>query len=50
MDEVEILIVEDNSSELELALYALKKHHLANHIVVLRDGAEVIDYLFGDDK
>ncbi len=50
MDEVEILIVEDNSSELELALYALKKHHLANHIVVLRDGAEVIDYLFGEDK
>ena len=50
MAEVEILIVEDNSSELELALYALKKHHLANHIVVLRDGAEVIDYLFGDDK
>ncbi len=50
MDEVEILIVEDNSSELELALYALKKHHLANHIVVLRDGAEVLDYLFGVDK
>ena len=48
--EVEILIVEDNSSELELALYALKKHHLANHIVVLRDGAEVIEYLFGTDN
>ncbi|NUM44105.1 MAG: response regulator [Anaerolineales bacterium] len=47
MHEVEILIVEDNSSELELALYALKKHHIANHIVVLRDGAEVIEYLFG---
>ncbi len=50
MNEVEILIVEDNSSELELALYALKKHHLANHIVVLRDGAEVLEYLFGTDK
>jgi putative nucleotidyltransferase with HDIG domain len=47
MNEVEILIVEDNSSELELALYALKKHRIANHIVVLRDGAEVLEYLFG---
>ncbi|MCB9134808.1 MAG: response regulator [Anaerolineales bacterium] len=47
MSEVEILIVEDNSSELELTLYALKKYHIANHIVVLRDGAEVIEYLFG---
>jgi len=44
--EVEILIVEDNPSELELTMYALKKHHLANHIVVLRDGAEVIQFLF----
>ncbi len=50
MNEVEILIVEDNSSELELALYALKKHHIANHIVVLRDGAEVIEYLFGKNN
>lgn len=50
MNEVEILIVEDNSSELELTLYALKKHNIANHIVVLRDGAEVIDYLFGKEN
>jgi len=50
MNEVEILIVEDNSSELELALYALKKYHLANHVVVLQDGAEVIEYLFGSGK
>ncbi|GAB4577704.1 MAG: response regulator [Anaerolineales bacterium] len=49
MNEVEILIVEDNSSELELALYALQKHHITNHIIVLRDGAEVLEYLFGDD-
>lgn len=44
--EVEILIVEDNPSELELTMYALKKHQLANHIVVLRDGAEVLNFLF----
>ena len=44
--EIEILIVEDNPSELELTIYALKKHHLANRIFVLRDGAEAIHYLF----
>lgn len=46
-NEIEILIVEDNPSELELAIYALRKNNLANHIKVLRDGAEVLDYFFG---
>jgi len=46
-DIVEILLVEDNPSDLELALYALKKHNLANHIEVVRDGAEALDFLFG---
>lgn len=50
MAPVEILIVEDNSSELELTLYALKKYHIANHIVVLRDGAEAIEYLFDKNE
>ncbi len=45
-DPVEILLVEDNPHDAELALYALQKHKLANHIEVLRDGAEALDYLF----
>jgi len=43
---VEILIVEDNPNDLELALHALKKNNLANPIHVARDGAEALDYLF----
>ena len=44
---VEILIVEDNPDDLELALHALKKHNLANNIHVARDGLEVFDHIFG---
>jgi CheY-like chemotaxis protein len=45
-DAVEILLVEDNPNDAELTLYALKKHHVANHIEIVRDGAEALDYLF----
>jgi CheY-like chemotaxis protein len=44
--EVEILLVEDNPDDLELALHALKKGNLANKIDVARDGEEALDYLF----
>jgi two-component system, response regulator len=44
---VDILLVEDNPNDLELTLYALQHHRLANNIVTLRDGAEVLDFLFG---
>jgi two-component system, response regulator len=44
---VEILLVEDNPNDAELSLYALKKHHIANHIHLARDGIEALDYLFG---
>lgn len=44
--EVEILLVEDNSSDVELALHALKKNKLANKIKVVRDGAEALDFVF----
>jgi two-component system response regulator len=43
---VEILLVEDNPHDEELALYALKKHRLANRIEVVRDGAEALNYVF----
>jgi CheY-like chemotaxis protein len=40
-----ILLVEDNPNDLELALIALEKSQLANEVVVVRDGAEAIEYL-----
>ena len=49
-DAVEILLVEDNPDDLELALLALKEHQLANHIHVARDGAEALDFLFGSTQ
>jgi CheY-like chemotaxis protein len=44
-DAVEILLVEDNPNDVELALYAFRKNKLANHIQVVRDGAEALDFL-----
>jgi two-component system response regulator len=44
---VEILLVEDNPYDVELSLLAFKQHNLANHIHVVRDGAEALDFLFG---
>ena len=44
--EVEILLVEDNPDDLELAMLALRKGNLANHIQVARDGEEALDFLF----
>ena len=45
--ETEILLVEDNPTDLELALRVFKKHQLAYRIEVARDGAEALDFLFG---
>lgn len=45
-DVVQILLVEDNPNDLELALHAFKKHKLANGVHVVRDGAEALDFLF----
>ncbi len=44
----EILVVEDNPQDLELMLRALKKARLANRLEVVRDGAEALEFLFGE--
>ena len=43
---VEILLVEDNSSDAELTLHAFRKSKLANQVQLVRDGAEALDFLF----
>jgi len=44
--ELDILLVEDNQDDMDLALHALKREKLANHIFVARDGEEALDFLF----
>jgi two-component system response regulator len=43
---VEILLVEDNPQDLEMELRALRKANLNNHIQVVRDGAEALEFIF----
>jgi CheY-like chemotaxis protein len=46
VQEVEILLVEDNATDAELCIRALKKSNLANKLVWVKDGAEALDFLF----
>jgi two-component system response regulator len=46
-EEIEVLLVEDNPHDLELAMRALRKHRLANSIHVVTDGEAALDFLFG---
>jgi CheY-like chemotaxis protein len=41
-----ILLVEDDPKDVELTLTALEEYHLANEVVVARDGEEALDYLY----
>jgi two-component system, response regulator len=47
MEEKAILLVEDNPDDVDLTLRAFKKNHILNKVVVARDGAEALDYLYG---
>jgi len=44
--EVDILLVEDNQDDAELALHALRRENLANAIFVARDGEEALEFIF----
>jgi two-component system response regulator len=47
MREKVILLVEDNPDDEALTLRALKKNDIRNKVVVARDGAQALEYLFG---
>jgi CheY-like chemotaxis protein len=49
-NQIEILYIEDNPSDIELTLHAFKKNHLANDILVARDGEEALDLIFGKER
>ncbi len=44
---VEILLIEDNPDDAELAIRALKKKNLANNLLHISDSEEALEYLFG---
>ena len=48
MDKQTILLVEDNPDDEALTLRALRKNNILNEVVVARDGAAALDYLFGE--
>jgi CheY-like chemotaxis protein len=46
--DIEVLLVEDNPTDAELTILALKERNLANHLVWVKDGAEALDFLFAE--
>lgn len=49
-DDVDILLIEDTDSDAELAMRALRKRGLANKLVWLTDGAQALDFVFGQGE
>ena len=49
-NEVEILLVEDNPNDAELAIRALKARNLANKLIWLKDGVEALDFIFAQGQ
>jgi two-component system response regulator len=49
-DQVDVLIVEDNASDLELTLRALKDTQVCKNVAIARDGAEALDLILSRSK
>jgi two-component system response regulator len=47
---VEILIVEDNSNDAQLAILALEEENLANNVIWLKDGVQALDFIFAEGE
>jgi two-component system response regulator len=45
-EQVEILLAEDNESDAEMTIRALRRKNLANNLVWVKDGAEALDFIF----
>jgi two-component system response regulator len=46
--DIEILLVEDNASDAEMTILALKKNNLANKLLHVKDGAAALDFIFAE--
>ncbi len=49
-NDIEVLLVEDNPSDAELTMRALKKRNLANKLFHAKDGAEALDFVFAQGR
>lgn len=47
---VEILLVEDNSTDAELTIRELKKNNMANNLIHVKNGSEALDFIFAEGK
>lgn len=50
LTKADIVLVEDNPEDAEITIRSLKKHHLINELIWLKDGAEALDYLMARGK
>lgn len=48
LNKIEVMLVEDNVNDAELALRSLKQHNLANNVHWVKDGAEALEYVLGN--
>ncbi len=48
--EIDILLIEDNEDDAELAIRALRKDNVARYIIHLKDGEDALDFLFGNGQ
>ena len=47
---VEVLLVEDNANDAELAIRELKKHNMANNLFHVKDGEEALEFIFANGR
>ena len=47
---IELLLVEDNIDDANMAIRELRKHNLTNHLLHVNDGEEALQYLFGNSE